>query len=110
MNMKSLKGTFLAVSDEALSLQVKDEEVAIQRPDVFRVMSRETNKRSRNALIGLCIGGAAGVAAGAAAGAGYHKSGETGLFMLVFTPIGAGVGAGIGAAIPSHPSIYRATK
>ena len=41
MNLKSLKGTLLAVSEEAISLRVKQNEVTVPRPDVLRVSSLE---------------------------------------------------------------------
>ncbi len=115
MNMKSLKGTFLTVSDEALSLQVGGDDVAIQRPDVFRVSSREKNKRLRNALLGLGIGGAAGgvgmwLAVREAQPISRFRGEYYDIAKWIFLPLGLGVGTGIGAAIPSHPTIYRATK
>ena len=104
MNMKSLKGNFLGFSDEMISLRVKNDEVAVPREEVLRVSLRGKPKRGRNTLI------IAGV--GAAVGTGFHETGETGVFMLVFTPIGAGVGAAVGAAAPfaSYETIYRAKR
>jgi len=52
---------------------------------------------------------AAFAAQGGLAGASYHESGETGVFMLVWTPIGAGAGAGVGAVLPvGQVTVYRA--
>ena len=60
-------------------------------------------------LLRLAIGAASGLVVGAVAGATYHEEGETGVFVLVFTPIGAGVGAGVGAAMPAgEVTVYRA--
>ena len=113
--MKSLNGTFLTVSDEVISIQVEGDEVAIQRPDVFRVTSREQNKRLRNALLGLGIGGAAGgvgmwLAVRIAQPISRFRGEYYDIAKWVFLPLGLGVGAGIGAAIPSHPTIYRAKR
>ena len=104
MNMKSLKGNFLGFSDEMISLRVKNDEVAVPREEVLRVSLGGKPKRGRNTLI------IAGV--GAAVGAGFHETGETGVFMLVFAPIGAGVGAAVGAAAPfaSYETIYQAKR
>ncbi len=60
MNVKSLQGTFLGVSEEVISLRVKENEVALPRADVLRVSLREKSKRLRNTLIGLGAGSAAG--------------------------------------------------
>ena len=68
MNLKSLKGTFVGVSKEAISLRVENDEIAIQRANVLRVSLREKPNRSRNALIGLGMGAAAGLVAGVVAG------------------------------------------
>ena len=104
MNMKSLEGNFLGFSDEMISLRVKNDEVAVPREEVLRVSLRGKPKRGRNTLI------IAGV--GAAVGAGFHETGETGVFMLLFTPIGAGVGTAVGAAAPfaSYETIYQAKR
>ncbi len=103
-NLKKLKGTFLSFSEEAISLRVGKEEVGVQRPNVFRVSSREHSKRLRNALIGVAIGGGIGVAVGA-----WLQSRErmgTGPVML----LGIGIGAGLGASIPSYETVYRGKR
>ncbi len=110
MNMKSLKGNFLGFSDEMISLRVKNDEVAVPREEVLRVSLRGKPKRGRNALLLMGVGAGVGAISGAAVGAGFHEAGETGVFILVFTPIGAGVGAAVGAVAPfaSYETIYRA--
>ncbi len=113
-NLSKLKGTFLSFSDEAISLRVGKDEVGVQRPNVFRVSSREHSKRLRNTLIGLGIGAAAGAVVGAAAVAGKpRQAGERRLSMvigtLIGTLIGSGVGTVVGAAFSSgFQTIYRA--
>ena len=110
MDMKSLKGNFLGFTDETISLRVKNDEVAVPREEVLRVSLRGKPKRGRNALLLMGVGAGVGLISGAAVGAGFHEAGETGVFMLVFTPIGAGVGAAVGAVAPfaSYETIYRA--
>ncbi len=113
-NLKKHKGTFLSFSEEAISLRVKKEEVAVQREDVFRVSLREKSKRLRKVLIGLAIGTGAGVAAAEifvrtdqpiARFRGEYRS----IAYIVLVPVGLGVGAGIGAAFPpGYQTIYRA--
>ncbi|MCJ7502186.1 MAG: hypothetical protein MUP80_03890 [Acidobacteriia bacterium] len=110
--LKSLTGTFVGVTEEAISLQVGPAPVAVQRVDVLRVTSRERTRRGRNALIGLGIGAAAG-AVGLAI---YAEKATHGPVYDRWVPIAAGVfwggavGAGVGAAFPSHPTIYRSER
>lgn len=55
------------------------------------------------------MGAAAGLAVGLLRGATYHESGETGVFVLVWTPVGAGIGAAVGGILPSgETTVYRA--
>ncbi len=108
-DLSKLKGRFLSFSDEAISLRVGKDEVGVQRPNVFRVSSREHSKRLRNTLIGLGIGAAAGAVVGAAAVAGKpRQAGERRLSMVIGTLIGSGVGTVVGAAFPALQTIYRA--
>ena len=109
MKLNSRQGAFTGYSEEAISLRTGKDEVTIPRADVLSVKNRESSHRGRNALLGLAIGAASGLVVGAVAGATYHEEGETGVFVLVFTPIGAGVGAGVGAAMPAgEVTVYRA--
>ncbi len=112
-NLKKHKGTFLSFSEEAISLRVKKEEVAVQREDVFRVSLREKSKRLRNALIGLAIGAGAGVAAAEISvrtdqPIGRFRGEYRSIAYVVLVPVGLGVGAGIGAGFPGYQTIYRA--
>ena len=106
--LKSVQGSFTGYTDQAVSLRVGQDEVAVPRDEVFSVKNRERSHRRRNALLGLAIGAAGGLVAGAIKGATYHESGETAVFVVVLTPIGAGIGAGVGAALPAGPvTVYR---
>lgn len=110
MKLKSVQGDFIGYTGEAVSLRVGRDEVSIARAEVLSIKNRQRSRRGRNALLGLAIGAAGGLAAGAIRGATYHEQGETGVFMLVYTPIGAGTGAAVGAALPAREvTIYRAS-
>ncbi|MFN0106732.1 MAG: hypothetical protein ACKV2U_32140 [Bryobacteraceae bacterium] len=109
MKLKSIPGDFAAVSEDAISLLVGNDRVSIPRANVFSVKNREGSHRKRNALLGLAIGAAGGLAIGAIKGGTYHEEGETPVFLLLWTPIGAGIGAGVGAAFPAgQVTVYRA--
>jgi hypothetical protein len=108
MNLKSLKGRLVGVSDTAISIRTDKEEAAVERANVMRVSARG-GKRGRNALIGLAVGAAAGAAIGGAQGRktlSLSKGEEVGLDILAF----AGIGAGIGSAFPGSRTIYRAER
>ena len=107
MKLKSLKGTFVSFSEEAISLRVKESEVAVPRPDVLRVSLRENSKRTRNLLIGLGIGAAGGLAAGV--GLMEREPGYAGA-VAGTTVLFAVVGAGLGAAFPGYQTIYRVKR
>ncbi|MBI3896346.1 MAG: hypothetical protein HY313_10505 [Acidobacteria bacterium] len=112
--LKSLNGTFVSVSEEAITFQTGKDAVTIQRGDVFRVSSRERgHSRGRNALLGLAIGAAAG--AGLYGGVLAAQGGAEDIPPAALIAGGAllfgGVGAGVGAALPAgHPTIYRAER
>ena len=111
MNLKLVKGTFVSVAENELSIQTNKGPLTIERANVMRVSLRENSKRARNALIGAAIGAGIGIGLGAAADARFgNETGEEHFAMAIFTPIGAGAGAGIGAAIPSYATIYRAPR
>ena len=107
MKLKSVKGTFVSFSAEAISLRVMSDEVSVKRPDVMRVSLRENSKRTRNLLIGLGIGAAGGLAAGV--GLMERETGYAGA-VAGTTVLFAAVGAGVGAAFPGSRTIYRAPK
>ncbi|HUU13424.1 MAG TPA: hypothetical protein VM182_06910 [Terriglobia bacterium] len=112
MNLKSFRGKLIGVTDEAISLRVKKEEVTVERDNVLRVTDRGRSKRVRNMVIGAAVGAGAGLAAGEAWARNAQPiakyRGEYSAISRILIPIGAGAGAGVGAAFPSHPTIYRA--
>ena len=112
--LKSQTGTFVSVSDEAISLRVNQDEISVQRADVLRVSSSEGMGRGKHTLIGLAVGGVGGLAVGLALGSLFTEPNE-GLkdpaFLPAFIGLGAGIGAGIGAALPTgRPTVYRAGR
>jgi hypothetical protein len=106
--MKPVQGNFVSYSEESILLRLGQDQMSMPRASVVSVKNREGPRRARNAWLGMAIGAAGGAVIGAIAGKTYHEEGETGVFMLVWTPIGAGIGAGVGAALPSRQvTIYR---
>jgi hypothetical protein len=63
---QTLKGRFVKVSDDAISLERKQQEVAVPRAEVARV-ARRSGKQRKATLIGLAIGAGAGAGVGAGA-------------------------------------------
>jgi hypothetical protein len=108
--MRSYRGQFASYTQDEIALRRQGQERRVARAEVASVKRRRESHRRRNALVGLAIGAAGGLAAGAIHGKTYHESGETPVFILVWTPIGAGVGAIVGAALPSggEVTVYRA--
>jgi thiamine pyrophosphate-dependent acetolactate synthase large subunit-like protein len=112
MNSKKVSGTFLNVSDAAISLQEKAGQQTIQRQDVRSVKLMKHQHRLRNTLIGAAVGFGAGAGVGAAAA---HPCSPSQPYCL--TPgrgipaafggvIGLAGGAVVGALVPSHKTIY----
>ena len=63
--MKSLRGPFVSVSEEAITLQVGKSQESIERAKVVRVSVRDTSHRTRNMLLGSGILGGITLAAAA---------------------------------------------
>lgn len=109
--MKSQRGRFARYSQDAITLLHAGRDISVARSEVASVKRRRESHRRRNILAGLAIGAAGGLAAGAIRGKTYHEQGETSVFILVSTPIGAGIGVALGAALPSggEVTVYRAS-
>jgi len=110
--LKSQNGTFVSVSEEAITFQAGKDAVTIQRADVFRVSSRERGRtRGRNALRGLAVGAGIGLALGGAMAASHAEDIPLAVELVGLPLELGGIGAGIGAALPpGHPTIYRAER
>ena len=109
MDLKSFKGTFLNVSEEAIVLQVNEKEVNVPRADVLRVSRLDAAKRKRNMLLGLGIGAGGGMLIGAAAASPFFDEG-TGFkpFAIILAGVGTGAGAGLALGASSgFQTIYR---
>jgi hypothetical protein len=119
---KKHTGTFLSVSDTAISLRAAVGEQSIQRQDVRTVKLMANQRRAHNTLVGGAIGGAMGAGVGAIIGAATHKGCTSEEFCLDFIGTGGSAGIGavagflggvtvggvIGALVPSHTTIYDA--
>jgi len=108
--MKSLRGPFVSISEEAITLQVGKSQESIGRGKVVRVSVRDTSHRTRNMLLGAAIAGGAALTIGLLANAPASNEG-TGCSGCVagFAAAAAGGGAGLGA-IPGNRTIYRIKK
>jgi len=107
--MKTLKGAFVSVSEESISLQVGKSEESISRADVVRVSVRDTSHRARNMLLASgVIGGIALIPA--AIGLGINSNeGNSCPACVAAIVAGFGGGAALGA-IPAYRTIFRVKK
>jgi hypothetical protein len=121
-SLKKHTGTFISISETAISLRVSSGEQSIQKQDVRMVKLLANKRRARNTLVGGALGGGIGAGTGAIIGAATHKGCSTQVFC--FDIIGEGGSAGIGAAVgflggavtggvigalvPSHTTLYEA--
>ncbi len=126
MNAAKVSGTFVNVSDTAMSLQVKAGQQMVQRQEVRSVKLMKHQHRLRNTLIGAAVGAGAGAGIGAAT----HRHvictapcslqnpntflGNEASSLLsssqaaaVGAVIGLVGGTVVGAVWPSHKTIYR---
>lgn len=111
LNSKMHSGTFVSVSDTAISCNEATGEQAIQRQDVRSVILLKNKHRLRNTFIG------AGVGLGAGAGIGVvvnHESRDPNFLPeaapAILGVIGLVAGAVIGALLPNHDTLYSANS
>lgn len=117
MDSKKHAGTFINVSDAAISYRDTGGEQTTQQSDVRSVKLMANKHRLRNAVIGGAVGAGVGAGIGAAM---FHPCSPSQSFCI--QPAGRGAHAGLGAAVgfaggmlvgalvPSHKMIYRATS
>lgn len=116
MNAKQHSGTFVHISDTAISYQESAGEQTIEKQAVRSVKLMNNKHRLRNTLMGTGIGGGVGAGIGAET---YHpcssksfciqpvgQGGQTGIAAAFGFAGGAAVGAVIGVLSPSHSTIY----
>lgn len=117
ISSKRHSGTFLSVSDTAISLQEKGGEQTMQRHDVRSVKLMKNADRLRNTLILAGVGAGVGAGIGAATFKACSSSQP-----FCFQPIGRGGiaaisavigfvgGAVVGVLLPTHHTIYTANS
>jgi hypothetical protein len=113
MNSTKVSGTFLSISDVAISLQEKAGQLSIRRQDVRSVKLMKHQHRLRNTLVLGGVGAGVGAAIGAATLPSSCK-GQPFCFDVgrsIPPALGAVIGllggAVFGALLPSHKPIYR---
>ena len=106
MNSKKHSGTFVSVSDTAISYQEAASEQTIQKQDIRSVKLMENKHRLRNTLIGGAVGAGAGAGIGAASWENHGFLGSKGVGAAVGAVIGLVGGVVVGVLLPSHKMIY----
>jgi len=102
-----IAGTFLDVTDAAISVQTATGPQTIRRLDVRSVKVRRNKSRGRNALMGAAMGGLAGAGTLAAAWPGKGSIlGGKGSGAAVGAISGGVIGAIVGALLPPHETVY----
>jgi len=108
-SMKSLRGPFVSVSEEAITLQIGKSQECIERAKVVRVSVRDNSHRARNMLLGSGIlGGIALAATAVPLGISGNEGTSCGACAAAIAA-GFGGGAALGA-IPGSRTVYRAKK
>lgn len=108
-HMKTLKGTFVSVSDDAISLLAGKTEESVPRANVVRVSVRNTSHRTRNMLLGAGIGGGIAIAATIVPLAANSNEGNRCGVCIAGIAAGFGGGTALGA-LPRSRTVYRAKK
>src|SRR5208337_339593 len=104
-SMKSLRGPFVSVSEEAITLQVGKSQESIERAKVVRVTVRDNSHRTRNMLLGAGIlGGIALAATAVPLGISRNEGTSCGACAAAIAA-GFGGGAALGA-IPGSRTVY----
>lgn len=105
MTSKKHTGSFVSASDSAIMFTEGSAQKSLQKAEVRSVKLR-TNRRLRNALIGLGSGAGVGAALGAATTSSDGIIGGRGFGAAVVGTAGAFVGAVTGLLIPTHGTVY----
>ena len=108
-SMKSLRGPFVSVSEEAITIEAGKSQESIERAKVVRVSVRDNSHRARNMLLGAGIlGGIALAVAIIPLRASSNEGNSCGECVAVIAA-GFGGGAAIGA-LPGSRTVYRIKK
>jgi hypothetical protein len=102
-NSTKISGTFLNISEWAISVQQEAGSQAIPRQGVVSVKLMKNRHRLRNTFVGAAIGAGAGAAIGAAWNNGFIARGVVAAVMagVILVP-----GAIVGALVPDHTTVY----
>jgi hypothetical protein len=107
---KKHSGTFMSVSDTAITVKDNAGEQSIQRQDVRSVKLMENTHRLRNTLIGAGVGAGAGAGIVAGTWENHGFLGGKGVGAAVGAIIGGASGAIVGVVLPSHSTIYSVSS
>jgi hypothetical protein len=116
-NKTSHTGTFVALSEESVTLRTPQGDVGFRAEEVLRVSRLGPARRGRAALIGAAIGGVAGAVGLAAVDDNRSPTGfggpaiNRGQRAAIGGVVGGGLGAAVGAAVahPAKTELYRAS-
>ena len=108
-SLKTLKGTFISVSDADISLRAGKSEESVSRANVVRVSVRDTSHRTRNMLLGAAIGGGIAIAATIVPLAANSNEGNGCGVCIAGIAAGFGAGTALGA-IPGNRTVYRVKR
>jgi hypothetical protein len=107
---KKHSGTFVNVSDAAITLKEGGGEKSIAKQDVRSVKMTDGKRRLRHTLIGLGIGAGAGAAITAAGWENNGFLGGKGAGAAVGAIIGGVTGTVVGALLPANSTVYRVSS
>jgi hypothetical protein len=109
-NSTKISGTFLSVTDGAISVEAGASPQLVPRQEVRSVKLMENRHRLRNALIGAGVGAGAGAGIAAAAWESDGFFGGKGKGAAVGVGIGALGGAVVGSLLPTQDTVYRVSS
>jgi hypothetical protein len=101
-----IEGNLVSTTEDGMSIQAAQGEIAVERARVRRVQLRSGSRRVRNALIGVGIGVVFGVLLDQTLGVRLRNEGAGNRAAMYGIPIG--LGGALGAAAPGYRTVYRA--
>jgi hypothetical protein len=103
---KKVSGTFVSVSDSAISIKDAAGDESIEMKDVRSVRVSGNNRRLRNTLIGTAVGAGAGAGVGAAVWERRGFLGGKGDGAAIGAVLGVVIGTVIGVFMPTYNTVY----